>query len=164
MFELYVFTFHNEGNIYRSLALIPPEQVHQSGLPTEAVLGEINALLPTMTPDQFDPNPAFLELLHGVVRQHAPQLPDLQAQAKTAGTGEVILADQRVQDNLQDEDIIGAFKVSRGEIVADSYQPNPAYRLLSDKGPLQLPEALEQEVMAIVKRSLDQPNPEAPTS
>ncbi|MBK8431538.1 MAG: hypothetical protein IPL28_09730 [Chloroflexi bacterium] len=50
MLDLYVFTFHDNGRLYRSLSLLSPQEVQTHGLLPEAVLGEINALLPSMTP------------------------------------------------------------------------------------------------------------------
>lgn len=157
MFDLYVFTFHNDGQIHRSLALLSPEKVQQYGLPTEAVLGEISALLPSMTPDQFEANEAFLTLLHKTVRQFGPQLTELQAQAKTQGTGYLPFIDGRAPTNSQiaPEDILGQFEVSRGEIKADSYLPNPHYKLLTDNGPIQLPSLIETHIMEAVHKQLE---------
>lgn len=159
MFDLYVFTFHNDGRIYRSLSLLSPEQVHQHGLLPEAVLGEISALLPSMTPEQFEDNPTFVALLHQIVQTHAPQLPDLQALAQAQGTGVVPVVDERTAagEAITQEDVLGQFEVTRGEIKPASYKPNPAYRILTDKGPLQLPPALEQAVLAAVHALLPTP-------
>lgn len=157
MLDLYVFTFHNEGRVYRALSLLSPEEVHANGLPTEAVLGEISALLPSMTPEQFEPNAAFLALLHELVEQQAPTLTPLQAEAQTLGSGYVAVVDERVQGgaaSIASEDIIGRFEVSRGEIKPASYIPNEHYRLLSDKGPIQLPLSLESALQAAVRAKL----------
>lgn len=152
MFDLFVFTFHNDGHIHRALALRSPAEVQEKGLPTEAVLGEINALLPSMTPDQFEANEKFVALLHRLVGQMGAELSGLQLQAKTQGTGHVSLVDLRVGDEpVLEEDVIGQFAVGRGEIRPDSYQPNPAYRLLTDKGPLQLPPLIEDAILAHVQ-------------
>ena len=158
MFDLYVFTFHDDGRIYRSLSLLSPQEVHQNGLVPEAVLGEISAMLPSMTPDQFEPNEAFVALLHEVVQNHAPALPALQAEAKAIGTGFVPLIDGRTAVETEgrtavvtEEDLLGQFEVVRGEIVPNRYKPNPAYRLLTDNGPLQLPAPLEEALLAAVR-------------
>lgn len=165
MFDLYVFTFHDDGQIYRSLALLSPEEVQQHGLPTEAVLGEISALLPTMTPDQFEANEAFLNLLHDTIREFGPQLAELQAQAKTQGTGYISFIDGRAQDNTQlaQEDILGQFEVSRGEIKNGSYLPNPHYKLLTDNGPLQLPPLIEARIMEAVHKQLENSHSSPPS-
>lgn len=150
MFDLYVFTFHDDGRIYRALSLLSPDDVEKYGLPTEAVLGEISALLPTMTPDQFEVNDAFLSLLHETVRMHAPGLITLQEQAKTQGTGYVYVVDERVANDgerVSLEDIIGQFAVSRGEIKDDSYLSNPQYSVLTDKGPIQLSSFLSGKLL-----------------
>lgn len=157
MFDLYVFTFHHDGQIYRSLSLLSPTEVEQYGLPTEAVLGEISALLPTMTPDQFEANPSFVKLLHETVQVLGPTLPDLQTKAQTQGTGYVYILDGRVpsHEHITPEDVLGQFKVRRGEIIGESYIPNPEYRLLTDSGPLQLPLAIEELMLKKIRFLLD---------
>lgn len=148
MFDLYVFTFHNNGQLHRALAVLSPDQVGEHGLPTEAVLGQINALMPSMTPDQFESNEAFLRLLHQVVQEQAPHLLTLQSLAKTQGTGEIALIDERVPPaEVEQEDIVGWFQVSRGEIKPQSYRPNEHYRLLTNRGPLQLPSLLQETLL-----------------
>lgn len=158
MFDLYVFTFHEDGRIYRALSLLSPEEVERHGLPTEAVLGEISALLPTMTPDQFEVNEKFLALLHEIVQKYAPELSTLQGQAKSQGTGYVYIVDQRVKEkeNLFPEDIIGQFSVSRGEIKSASYQANERYKVLTDKGPIQLPLLLSEQLLSKISSELAQ--------
>jgi hypothetical protein len=158
MFDLYVFTFHNEGQIHRSLSLLSPEEVHQHGLPTEAVLGEISALLPSMTPDQFEANEAFLTLLHTTIKELGPQLPELQAQANAQGTGYLPFLDQRAHKltQIEQEDIVGQFQISRGEIKPDSYIPNPHYSLLTDNGPIQLPSLIEAHIIKTIHQKLEQ--------
>ena len=148
MFDLYVFTFHNNGQLHRALTVLSPDQVGEHGLPTEAVLGEINALLPSMTPDQFESNEAFLRLLHQVVQEQAPYLPLLQNLAQTQGTGEIAVVDERVSTTeVENEDILGWFQVSLGEIKPPSYRPNEHYRLLTNRGPIQLPSLLQDKLL-----------------
>jgi hypothetical protein len=155
MLELYVFTFHQDGRIYRALSLLTPEQVQEVGLVTEAVLGDVEALLPSMTPEQFTQNEAFVTLLHEVVREVAPQLPALQAEAKAQGTGQVVLADERVQGQTAvAEDVLGSFAVVRGELLPERYTPNPHYRLLTDRGVISLPPLLEQELLVRVNTAV----------
>ena len=152
MLELYVFTFHNDGKIFRALSLLTPEQVDKVGLLTEAVLGDVGALLPSMTPDQFEQNEDFVAQLQAVVREFAPQLPDLQTQAKAQATGRVVVVDERAigQGAEAVEDILGSFEVVRGELLPERYTPNPHYRLLTDRGTLQLPALLEEQLLARV--------------
>lgn len=151
--DLFVFTFHKDKQLYRALSPLSPEQVADSGLPTEAVLGQIDAVLPSMTPDQFEQNDAFLELLHKTITNVAPQINDLQAQAKTLGTGELHIIDGRagqVTGEMSQEDIIGTFAVRRGELDESSYKPNEAYRVLTDNGPIQLAPYLEHALLATI--------------
>lgn len=150
MLDLYVFTFHKDGKIFRALSLLTPEQVDEIGLLTEAVLGDVSALLPTMTPDQFEQNEDFVAQLQDVVREHAPQLPQLQVQATAQATGRVVVVDERATGEEDAEDILGSFEVVRGELLPARYTPNPHYRLLTDRGPLTLPALLEEKLMARV--------------
>lgn len=151
MLDLYVFTFHKEGKIYRALSLLTPEQAEQVGLVSEAVLGDVGALLPSMTPDQFEQNEDFVNQLQEVVREIAPQLPELQAQATTQATGRVVVVDGRAAGQEEAaEDILGSFEVVRGELLPERYTPNPHYLLLSDKGVVTLPPLLEEALLAKV--------------
>ena len=152
--DLYVFTFHKDKMVYRALSPLTPEEVEAYGLPTEAVLGQISALLPSMTPDQFEENEAFVTQLHEVVQEQGAAVSDLQVEAKGLGTGELLVLDRRaglVTGQVEPEDIIGRFDVSRGEIRPESYQANDKYRLLTDNGPLQLPEELETVLIARIR-------------
>lgn len=156
MLNLYVFTFHKDGKIYRALSLLTPEQVEEVGLLTEAVLGDVSALLPSMTPDQFEQNEDFVTQLHEIARKFAPQLPALQAQAKAQATGRVVVVDERATGQAEAaEDILGSFELVRGELLSERYTPNPHYRLLTDKGPLQLPALLEEALLTRVGTAVD---------
>ena len=151
--DLFVFTFHKEKQLYRALSPLTPDQVSQFGLLTEAVLGQIDAVLPSMTPDQFEQNEAFLALLHRTIQAHAPELAELQAEAKTRSLGQLHIIDKRagqVTGEISQEDIIGHFELRRGEIVAQSYQANPDYQILTDNGPIQLAGPLEEALLAAI--------------
>ena len=142
--DLFVFTFHHDQNIYRALSPLSPDQVGSNGLPTEAVLGEISAALPSMTPDQFEQNEAFVAVLHDIIRTHAASVQGLTQQAASLGRGELPIIDLRTDvHTVAPEDILGSFDVTRGEIQAERYRPNDQYRVLTEKGPTQLDPVLE---------------------
>ena len=152
--DLFVFTFHHDGALYRALSPLTPDEVHEDGLPSHAVLGQISALLPSMTPDQFEENDDFVALVHEVCQKLAPQLTDLQTAAKAQGTGQIYLIDQRagqVTGDVSAEDILGVFDVRSGDILPKSYRANPQYRLLTDNGPIQLPGSLEEHLLQIIR-------------
>lgn len=152
--DLFVYTFRHDNMLYRALSPLTPAEVKEAGLPTHAVLGQISALLPSMTPDQFEENEVFLALLHDVCRQHGAVLAELQARARAQGTGEVAIIDKRagqVTGDIGNEDIVGVFDVRRGDIISSTYKPNAAYRLLTDNGPVQLPGELEHYLLEAIK-------------
>lgn len=155
--DLFVYTFHHEGNIHRALSILDPATVGDRGIPTESVLGEINALLPSMTPDQFEPNNDFLKLLHNIVKIEVPEITEYREQAKVIGTGNFPIVDLRagkVTGEASNEDIIGQFVVRTGNILLDSYTPNLAYKVLTDNGPLQLHPSLEAALYTQVNQNL----------
>ena len=155
--DLFVYTFHHEGNIHRALSILDPAIVGDQGIPTESVLGEINALLPSMTPDQFEENAAFVTLLHQVVQQKAPLIPEYQKQVQVSGIDILPIVDLRagkVTGEATQEDMIGQFTVRSGRILSESYLPNPAYKLLTDNGPLQLHPVIEIELLNQAKQCL----------
>lgn len=158
--ELFVYTFHHDKMLYRALSPLTPAEVEEFGLPSHAVLGQISALLPSMTPDQFEENEEFVALLQAVCRQHGASIDDLQSAARAQGTGEVALVDTRagsVTGDVSGNDVLGVFEVRRGDIISESYRPNPDYRLLTDNGPVQLPPGLEEKLLVAIKNFDDEP-------
>lgn len=159
--DLFVFTFRHDQNIYRALSPLSPEEVKDRGLPTEAVLGEINAALPSMTPDQFEQNDAFVDLVHEIIRSNVPFIPSFCAEAASIGRGELLIIDQRSDiDDMTTEDILGRFDLTGGELDASNYQPNEQYRVLTEKGPIQLDSELEEHLLTYLTK-LPRPNAES---
>lgn len=157
MLELYVYAINLGGQALAALSVLTPAEVERYGLPAEAVLGEVDPHRPNMTPADFTPNAAFLELLSDVIRQHAPQLDSLQKQAARVRNGAVYVIDWRsVQRGEQPpyEDMIGWFGVRQGQIIAASYNPNPNYQLLSAQGPLSLEAPLEAALLQAIRSRL----------
>lgn len=155
--DLFVYTFHHEGNIHRALSILDPAVVGDRGIPTESVLGEISAHLPSMTPDQFEANEAFVTLLHQIVQDKAPLIPEYQKQAQVSGIDILPIVDLRagkITGEATAEDMIGQFEIRFGQIVSNSYKPNPAYKLLTDNGPIQLHPVLEIELLEQAKQQL----------
>ena len=148
--DLFVYTFHHEGNIHRALSILDPAIVGDKGIPTESVLGEINSPLPSMTPGQFEENAAFVTLLHQIIREKAPLIPEYQKQVQLSGIDILPIVDLRAGKGTgaaTEEDMIGQFTIRAGRILNDSYVPNPAYKLLTNNGPLQLHPVLEIELL-----------------
>jgi hypothetical protein len=140
--------------------LLPWQTVRTQGLIPEAVLGM--SLRPLregepLTPDNFADNKAFIEFLHGFIAQEAPSLPGLQAEARRQQEGWVYLLDARIQEpagEVPPEDILGAFEVKGGEVVAGSYQMSTRHALFSRSGFFRLdPELHRRLVEELVRRS-----------
>jgi hypothetical protein len=72
------------------LAVIPPDGVPDRGIADYAILGAFEKLVDAGGPlphERFAQNPAFLRVLHGVIREHAPTSPDLRQEAERLGDG-----------------------------------------------------------------------------
>lgn len=141
-----------------ALALLPPDIVQQYGLPTEAVIGEVDPRHPEMTPEHFTPNEKFIELLSNVIRSHAPQLDSVHKQVARIENGPAYIVDRRTANKGERppyEDVIGWFGVRDGELQSDSWNPNPNYKLLTNAGPIELEPDLEQKLVDAVWESLE---------
>jgi hypothetical protein len=94
----------------------------------------------------FDPNPAFVQLLHQVIADHIAASPGIRREGKRQGDGYVYLLDGRTPQpdgQVPPEDIIGAVAVHGGSVVPGSYQHNPNHRLLTADGWFVLPPDIE---------------------
>ena len=154
MLELYVYTINLAGNRIAALSLVPPEQVTQAGLPTEAILGDVDPAQKEMTIDNFTPNERFVLFLTKIVETHAATLPDVVAQAEKVKNGPVYVIDYRSVNSGEKppfEDVIGWFGARNGEIVPDSYSANPNYQLLTNAGPPQLDPTLETALLTAIR-------------
>lgn len=150
MLELFVYTVKIEGNDLAALALLPPGDVQRYGLPTEAILGDVPVRQKEMTVDGFTPNERFVLYLTNIVEMHAPELDEVRRQAAKVGNGPVYIIDYRNVNEGQKppfEDVVGWFGARDGEIVADTYNANPNYQLLTNAGPPQLHPTLEAKLM-----------------
>ena len=120
------------------------DQVFAQGMPPEGIVGVLlRSLGPgeTITPVVFSPNRAFADFLHGMIARRASALPGFIAEARRQGNGWIYVIDQRAptpDDAVPPEDILGFFQVSDGEVVPDSYQPNPRHLILSANGFMRL--------------------------
>ena len=157
--DLFVYTFHHDGNIHRALSVLDPNTVGDKGIPSESVLGEITSPLPSMTPDQFETNESFLILLHQVISERVPNIQEYRQQARMAATGVLPIIDGRagqVTGDSSEEDLIGHFEIRTGSIVIDSYSPNPNYKVLTNNGPIQLHPGLEALFLERVRQLIEQ--------
>ena len=126
------------------VTLLSPSVAFSKGLGAEAIIGQLlrprEASQP-IVPEVFARNPAFFELMHAVIARESPKLPNCRAEAKSTGEGYLYVIDQRTptpQGAVPPDDVIGAFEVKGGEIVAGSYRSNAKHKILSARGFFQL--------------------------
>lgn len=134
----YLYTVESKRGPYSVLSVLTPEEGFQDGLPPEAIIGTLPANVTSVNPIDFKPNPAFANFMHNVIRRYAPLHKDLQDAAKRKGEGWIYIIDCRApqpQGEVEKQDVIGAFKIESGVIVADSYQRNNEHLLVSQRGP-----------------------------
>lgn len=104
----------------------------------------------SITPDNFARNGVFVDFLHNVIAKHGPMVPGLVGAARQQGEGWVYIIDGRTptpQEDVPQEDILGAFQVKNGEITSTSYQRNADHRILSDRGFFRLDAILIQQLI-----------------
>lgn len=135
------------------VSLVPPPTAAGAGVPAEAIIGRCLRAVETgegLSPENFHPNPLFVNVLHYVIGSHGPALPGLREEARRQGTGWLYLIDARTptpDDGVPPHDIIGAFQVERGEIVPHSWQPNPNHVLVSEHGLFRLTPQLHERLI-----------------
>jgi hypothetical protein len=133
----WVFTT-GEGNFF---SVLDPAVVLARGLPSEAIVGQLlgrpEVRAAALRPDEIQVNRRFVDFLHRVVARHAPSLSDFRSAARQHRDGWLYIIDARTptpQGKVPPQDILGAFEVQEGRLVEDSYQPSPAYQVVSERG------------------------------
>lgn len=129
------------------------DQASQHGLPEGAVAGHLPLHVTQITKELFVPNPQFLSLLHEVVALHGPSLFVKDPANLSDGLFRIFdlrapdLRDPGLGGQIEMEDVIGHFDVRAGEIVPDSYRPNPEYLLVGRRGPFVLGQELKNRLI-----------------
>jgi hypothetical protein len=129
-------------------------------LSPEQVLGRLARSVKdggALDPANFLEHQHFMQFLHEFLARELPGRPRLQEESRRQQEGWVSWVDERALDGHSQtepdvEDVIGRFRVHSGLIKPGSYQPNPGYRLLTEKGMFRLDfalrERLRQEIIA----------------
>ena len=134
-------------------SVLPSEVVSQLGIVTEAIIGRLRRSATdggTLSPENFDANPLFADVLHQVVARHAPTDSDLMEEARRIDHGKVYVIDGRTpapDGRVPAEDIIGSFVAETGRVHAGSYERNPNHIVLSPIGFFRLGPALHQRLV-----------------
>lgn len=138
----------------RVISVLPPELVSEDGLPHHAVVGTVRRDDASGL-DSFIPNPAFIELMHLVIRDSTADAREAQAEARRIGRGWLYITDQRRPPDgspVPPHDIIGYFRVEDGRLLPESYARNSGHVLLTEHGLVRLPGALHEELVARASR------------
>jgi hypothetical protein len=110
-----------------------------------------------IAPENFVRNKVFNDFMHEFIARQGPKLKGLQAEARRQVEGWVYIIDARTatpQGKVPPHDIIGAFEVKAGQVVADSYRRNDNHVLLSKEGFFRFPPQLQKELSAeLVERN-----------
>ncbi|KAJ1889158.1 hypothetical protein GGI09_008441 [Coemansia sp. S100] len=105
----------------------------------------------SIMPAQFVENREFWPHVEYVLREHAHEDPELQAQAAYQKSGWMNITDGRNPPPLgrtgEPEDIVGCVLVEDKCIKRGSFQPNPTHRPASIHGLFQLPKYLQAKLL-----------------
>jgi hypothetical protein len=116
----------------RVVSPLPPDVVQRlGGLRGAAIAGALD------DEGRFTENPAFVELVHRVVRVHSLLDPQFVARVRQQGNGWAYVFDMRTPTpygEVPAEDIIGAFAVRDGTTDSSAYSANTAYRVFTERG------------------------------
>jgi hypothetical protein len=105
-------------------------------------------------PENFTENPTFRDILQQLMRKYVTQCPEIQSLAKTVRQGPLPVCDERSHlplHRMPTVDILGIVFVKNGEVVPDSYEPNPAFRLVtSHDGLFKLLPSLREKLLQAI--------------
>ncbi len=168
----WIYEFEFRGQRVQALSLLHPMTVSRHWLREATVMGELEpgpdpvdaSPQPYLNPADFRQSPAFMELFHEVIGEHAPSESKLQADAREKGEGTLYYGDGRAPYSLRmappdelREELRGSFQVQSGRIVSGSYRPNSQYRLLTRHGLASLGPNIKQELWNRVTQEARKP-------
>lgn len=131
------------------LTLLDPEAISQVKN-DKAILGVLKNKASTITHDNINYNPAFVNIFHQTMLLFAEFT---AVESPNQGDGFMYLIDERCKtpETPQQKDIIGSFEVKNGFVIKESYVANSKYEFISDEGLFQLPAQIEKVLfMALV--------------
>lgn len=135
MYHLY--DIETDEGAVTAIGVLPPEVVSEKGLPSPAMVGTIPRASREITAANFVPNAEFSNFLGFVISKHGADDPTLANQASQQVNGWVFMVDLRIgetEDEIQTEDVLGAFRAENGCVVEGSYRANPKHALLTERG------------------------------
>lgn len=133
------------------LSIVNPEIDPRATLSSKAIIGfVVNPQLPVSFENtRF--NPAFLDHFHKTIVFFAQVNDGVIQLVETKQNGFIYITDKRSKDaEPHAQDIIGSFEVKDGALVHGSYEPNPAYKLITADGGFELQQELEALLYASI--------------
>jgi hypothetical protein len=132
-----IFSVRTPRGSFNVVSFASPADVAARGIAEDAIIGTLPANVLEIDQATIALNPSFVPFLHRVIAKHGPADPSLIKKALQMGRGSLFLIDDRATTSggqQESEDVFGAFQVEGGQIIKDSYQPNPNYFLVSKRG------------------------------
>lgn len=154
---MHLYHVNIENQVQNIISVLPPEKVQGKDLPLKSIVGKL--LKPVeqggeLIYNNFISNSLFTKFMHEVIVKYAPQLKEIQDQAKQQQNGWLYIIDLRRpnserSDPLEDmlEDTIGAFKVNESQLLPESYQPITEHKILSARGFFKLNSQLHEYII-----------------
>lgn len=132
-----IFTVKTPQGKLNVVSFTSPADAATRGIPNEAIIGTLPSNVLEINEATIQQNASFVLFLHKVIAMHGPSAPSLMNKALQIGHGSLFLTDGRATTpggQHESEDVLGMFHVEGGQIIKDSYQPNPDYLLVSKRG------------------------------
>ena len=139
------------GDLAAVSFLSPADCERFGGLPGQAVLAREKEAGQAPGPENLEWNGAFLELLHRVVREVFPALPEVR-DARFAADAEFLFVRAtrpgRTGPSDLPEDVLGRFAIEQGRMVPDRYQVHHGFQPVSQAGLFILHPEVERALLA----------------
>jgi hypothetical protein len=132
-----IFSVQTPQGRFNVVSFSSPADAAARGIPEEAIIGILPSNVVDIKQATIKQNASFVLFLHKVIARHCSLTPSLMNQALQIGRGSLFVIDGRAttpSGQQESEDILGVFQVEGGRIIAESYQPNPDYLLVSKRG------------------------------
>lgn len=125
------------------LSIVNPELDSSAKLTSKAIIGFIIDSNKPIDDTNVRINPQFLDHFHKTIIFFAQFNDGIIHLVEKEQNGFIYIRDQRNKESEKAEDIIGSFEVKNGELIHDTYVPNPHYKLITANGGFQLQPELE---------------------
>jgi len=133
------------------LTLVDSSVFMKSGLPPEAIVGQLLDGTKEITSANFARNRVFVDYMHSFIAAEGPADGELRGAARRVRNGELRVLDRRAKgDEPAEEDVVGTFQIVDGTLT--TYTRNPKHRILGDRGLFRLPQSLEKKLVEALAR------------